>query len=135
MARGEEFLPRMHVIVSALSQGAQKTGIWDAWRLLPDCPMCIGGLSYAARYEDDTLMGGNHVWCQCQKGVKHPQYNALHYKKWDQMEAIKKEQGIDVRFIPKDSDEFMADVRKILRKDKSIEFLDAYGSREIPIPF
>jgi len=118
----EDYLPRMHVIIHRISQGATKTGAWDRWNLIPDCPFCEGGLAYAARYEDGLLAGGNYVICQCEKGDKHPQKNLLHYHL---SEDVVKIEG--VKLIPKNSQEFMDDVRKIVSNEQVIKWLDRYG--------
>ena len=117
-----EFLPRPHFVLARLTKALDrpKTGPWDKWREIPECPFCIDGWTYAARYEEGVLKGGNHVWCQCEKGVQHPLYNAYPMKKWKDVEKIAK-------LIPKDSQEFMDDMLPILQSYTAQEWLKGYG--------
>ena len=119
----EDFLPKLNLLVSRLSEAEiSRYDPWETWKLIDDCGYCTGGDALLAGYVDGALVWHRIIWCRCDKATKSPNYNALPRMKWAEAEALQKKNSA-IKLIPTDSDEFLEDVRKILKTPQAISYL------------
>lgn len=76
--RADKWMPRIREMKVALVGKNEKwKGDWGVWERIEDCGKCHNGILRVAEYEDLVLVHQFVFWCDCDKALKHPQYDIL----------------------------------------------------------